>query len=108
MPSRTKVFEKPGWSKVVMVEPTGMKPVNLIEAGGKRQNWDHRASRKTPSLFLLPIPQLQVGHAKVESFRRIVDWSLVGSPRSLRAGAGSLSPLLIPRHIGVQSSRMAS
>lgn len=28
-----KVFETPRWSKVVMVEPTGMKPVKLIGAG---------------------------------------------------------------------------
>jgi hypothetical protein len=27
-----KVFDTPGWSKVVMVEPTGMKPVKLIGA----------------------------------------------------------------------------
>jgi hypothetical protein len=29
-----KVFETPGWSKVVIVEPTGMKPVKLIGVGG--------------------------------------------------------------------------
>jgi hypothetical protein len=28
-----KVFKTPGWSKVVMIEPTGMKPVKLIGAG---------------------------------------------------------------------------
>jgi hypothetical protein len=27
-----KIFETPGWSKVVMVDPTGMKPVKLIGA----------------------------------------------------------------------------
>jgi hypothetical protein len=32
--STDKVFEKPGWSKVVMVVPEGMKPVKLIGAGG--------------------------------------------------------------------------
>jgi hypothetical protein len=29
-----KVFEAPDWFKVVMVEPTGMKPVKLVGAGG--------------------------------------------------------------------------